>query len=211
IATAVRGQGMFNIDFTGGTLVTIRLNEADPTVKALSDSRRAEFVREKASILPDVTVESLRVSNDKSLTRFNIRTTDDKQENVRKRILEAFGPSLARVEMTAEEGKSISAPAGGEAAAGDAAPRFAGGREYLLKFNTTAFNTTQSPAQFVSAEYVKILNDAKITNPESRFEIKEAPKPAEGAPAAGSTSAEGAAAAGSTPAGLGLILRTDLE
>src|SRR5262249_23571887 len=66
IATAVRGQGIFNIDFTGGTLVTIRLNQEEPTVKALSDSRRAEFVREKASVLPDVTVESLRVSDDTS-------------------------------------------------------------------------------------------------------------------------------------------------
>ena len=33
IATGVRGRGMFNIDFTGGTLVTIRLNEKDPTVE----------------------------------------------------------------------------------------------------------------------------------------------------------------------------------
>ena len=35
IATGVRGQSMFNIDFTGGTLVTIRLNENDPSVKPL--------------------------------------------------------------------------------------------------------------------------------------------------------------------------------
>ena len=29
IATGIRGEGMFNIDFTGGTLVTIRLDEND--------------------------------------------------------------------------------------------------------------------------------------------------------------------------------------
>ena len=40
---------MYNIDFTGGTLVTIRLNEDDPEVaKSLTESQRASFVREKA-------------------------------------------------------------------------------------------------------------------------------------------------------------------
>ena len=68
---------MFNIDFTGGTLVTIRLNENDPAVKPLSESQRAQLVRQKASVLPDVTVESLRLSDDKSLARFNIRTTEE--------------------------------------------------------------------------------------------------------------------------------------
>ena len=78
IATDVRGQGMFNIDFTGGTLVTIRLNDNDPAVKPLSESQRAQLVRQKASVLPDVTVESLRLTDDKSLARFNIRTTEVK-------------------------------------------------------------------------------------------------------------------------------------
>ena len=66
IAFFARGRTMYNIDFTGGTLVTIRLNEDDPTVKSLSESQRAEFVRQKASVLPDVTVESLRVGKDTS-------------------------------------------------------------------------------------------------------------------------------------------------
>ena len=47
-ATVYRWQGMFNIDFTGGTLVTIRLNENDPSVKPLSESDRAQLVRDKA-------------------------------------------------------------------------------------------------------------------------------------------------------------------
>ncbi len=202
VATVYRGKGMFNIDFTGGTLVTIRLNENDPAVKALSESRRAEFVREKAHQLPDVTVESLRVSNDKSLTRFNIRTTNEKPEDVKQVILKAFGPSLARVEMTYGGEKAISStPPAPDGSAADATPsRFAGGREYALDFNTTAFNSTQSPAQVVSAEFVKVLAAAKITNPESRFEIKEAPVP----PA----SAESAAPAAT---GTHLVLRTDLE
>ena len=188
---------MFNIDFTGGTLVTIRLNENDPLVKSLSESKRAELVRDKSSVLPDVTVESLRVGDDVRLARFNIRTTDQDPNRVKNKILEAFGTSLARVEMQAGEARPIAA---GAPAAGSAAPvRFVGGREYDLEFNTTAFNSTQTPPQVVSAAFVKVLEAAKITNPTSRFEIVSAPvKKTDGAPA---------------PAALGakLILRTDLE
>src|SRR5262249_20304197 len=137
IATGIRGQGMFNIDFTGGTLVTIRLNEDDPSVKTLSESSRAEFVRQKASGLPDVTVESLRVGGDQRLARFNIRTTEQQTEKVKKAILDAFGPSLARVEMTVQGAKPIAGAAGSTAgaaakpaAAATGLTRFAGGREY---------------------------------------------------------------------------------
>ncbi len=41
VACGLRGEGMFNIDFTGGTLVTIRLNDQDPEVKGLNESQRA--------------------------------------------------------------------------------------------------------------------------------------------------------------------------
>ena len=53
--------------------------------------------------------------------------------------------------------------------------RFAGGREYELTFNTTAFNSEQSPAQVVSAIFARVLDNAKIANPISRFEIIPAP------------------------------------
>ena len=60
LRSGIVNRTMYNIDFTGGTLVTIQLDETDPTVQSLSESRRAEFVRSKAtSVLPDVTVESL--------------------------------------------------------------------------------------------------------------------------------------------------------
>ncbi len=123
IATGVRGSGMLDIDFTGGTLVTIRLDENDPTVNNLSESKRAEFVRTKATkILPDVTVESLRVADDKSLSRFNIRTTDQSPEHVKTEILDAFGSTLARVEMKSSDGRPIAGqpPAAGGTTAGRA-------------------------------------------------------------------------------------------
>lgn len=200
IATYARGVGMYNIDFTGGTLVTIRLNEQDPAVKSLSESRRAAFVRERASKLPDVTVESLKVGQDEKLNRFNIRTTDQSIDRVKTTILDSFKKSLARVEMTYDEGKPIApgstAPAasGAEQAAAPATTtRFAGGRQYELKFNTLALNSTQSPAQVVAGEFATILSKADIANPTSRFEVV-APPASEGGTAANT-----------------LILRTDLE
>jgi SecD/SecF fusion protein len=204
VTTYIRGPSMFNIDFTGGTLVTIRLNEDDPGVKALAgnESKLAEMVRDKARALPDVTVESLRVTGDKSLARFNIRTTDQDLERVKKAILDAFASSLARVEMTANEGKPIATVA---ADAGKTAPapiaRFAGGREYELDFNTKAFSSKdQSAADVVSSEFAKVLTQGKIANPETRFEIKIAP----------AADAEGKSA-GATAIGTRLVLRTDLE
>ena len=208
LATAVRGKGMLNIDFTGGTLVTIRLDVSDPSVKPLSESDRAKLVREKASVLPDVTVESLRMGDDRSLARFNIRTTEQDQNRVKSEILRSFGPSLARVEMTYGEGKPIAgapapAPAAEPAKAASAvALRFAGGRENELHFNTKSFNSTQSPAQVVSAVFARVLEGDKIPNPTSRFEITAGPE--QPGPAASS-------GADATAAVTNLILRTDLE
>jgi len=206
IATGVRGQGMFNIDFTGGTLVTIRLNEDDPSVKPLTESQRAQLVRKRAtSVLPDVTVESLRMGEDKRVARFNIRTTEKDTERVKKEIVAAFGPSLARIEMTYSEGKPIAAAP--QAPAGEAPTtvpaltnRFAGGRSYELSFNTTAFNSTEPPDKVVSAVFAKVLEEAKIVNPTSRFEIVKGPARAgtEDAPASSADATR-------------LILRTDLE
>jgi SecD/SecF fusion protein len=200
VAFFARGRTMYNIDFTGGTLVTIRLNENDPTVQSLSESRRAEFVRQKASVLPDVTVESLRVGKE-ALSRFNIRTTATDQEaqqdkdKVKNRIIEAFGPALGKVEMTIGEPRAISGSATGEAAktSTSTATRFTGGREYPLSFNTTAFNSTQKPELVVAAEFSKVLEAAKIVNPTARFEIVESPTKEEGL------------------ASTNLLLRTDLE
>jgi len=208
-AFALRGRTMYNIDFTGGTLVTIRLNEADPAVKALGESQRAAYVRGKAEgVLPDVTVESLKVGADRTVSRFNIRTTNEKPDDVKEAILKAFGPALQRVQMTAGDPTPIAAakPPTADAKAATPTPtttaavdRFAGGRQYPLRFNTTAFNSTEAPAQVVAAVFARVLEGAKIDNPTSRFEIvPEA--------AAGTTAATKAA-----PGAGSLVLRTDLE
>jgi len=191
-----RGRSMYNIDFTGGTLVTIRLNEADPTVQSLSESKRVEFVRERAGVLPDVTVESLRIGQAAKASRYNIRTTDQEVPQVKDKILESFGPALAKIEMTVGEEKAIPAPVADAAKPGTATPslvnRFAGGRQYDLSFNTTSFNSTQPPAQVVAAEFSKVLAASGLVNPNSRFEII-------GGPSA------------SKAGGTNLVLKTDLE
>ena len=197
-----RGRTMYNIDFTGGTLVTIRLNEGDAKVRSLSDSQRTEFVREKAGVLPDVTVESLRVSGGQAAkaARFNIRTTDQDVQQVKDKIIQSFDTALAKIDMTVGAEKPIAAPApapaaGAEAKAPSVAARFAGGREYELSFNTTAFNSTQPPAQVVASEFARVLGAAGIVNPTSRFEIAPA------APAGEKAAVEGTR----------LTLKTDLD
>jgi SecD/SecF fusion protein len=205
IATGVRRQGMFNIDFTGGTLVTIRLNDDDPEVKNLNESERAQLVRVKAKDLPDVTVESLRMGQDKRLARFNIRTTEQNIQKVQDEILQAFGTSLAKVSMTFGEGKPIpSAPPSTDAAksAQTNTERFGGGREYELEFNTLAFNRPESPPEIVTTAFTKVLTAAKIANPSSRFEILK------GRERSGSEAAE---AKGAAPQANTLVLRTNLE
>ncbi len=200
LRSGIVNRTMYNIDFTGGTLVTIRLDETDPTVQSLSESKRAEFVRSKAtSVLPDVTVESLRVAKDASLTRFNIRTTEQEANKVKEKILEAFGPTLAKVQMKVGVEKPIAGAPAAEAFKGAAAltTRFTGGREYPLSFKTAAFNSIQAPDKVVSSEFAKVLEAAGIANPSARFEILNA--------AARAT--EETAAAATT----NLVLRTDLE
>ncbi len=95
VAIGVRGVGMYNIDFTGGTLVTIRLNDNDPAgqgpLRVAADRVRP---REGRSELPDVTVESLSVGGEKAGERFNIRTTEQKIEKVKKAVLDSFGTAL---------------------------------------------------------------------------------------------------------------------
>jgi SecD/SecF fusion protein len=196
IAFFGRGVGMFNIDFTGGTLVTIRLNDTDPKVKSLTESQRAAFVRQTATTvakLPDVTVESLNVGGKSSGTRYNIRTTEKKiNEVVKPRLLEAFGSSLARVEMTTSPAKPIAAtaPAAPDAKAIVAPERFAGGRQVDLSFNRPMTATN------VAKLFSGVLTAETIANPDARFEVVNPGSSTDG------------------PAGVEsqtLVLRTDLD
>ncbi len=174
VATGLRGVGMYNIDFTGGTLVTIRLNEEDPQVKGLTESQRTSFVRQKAGALPDVTIESLSVGGEKAGERFNIRTTEQKIDKVKQSVLDAFGSALQLVSLKVGAATPIAA-APAELVQGkektksdDPAPtpdRFAGGRQYDL-----TFNLPQSAA-LIGSSLRNVLQESAISNPDTRFEI----------------------------------------
>lgn len=172
-AFAYRGNDIYNIDFTGGSLVTVQLEPTAKEIQGDSEADRAAFVRETAGkVLEDVSVETINVAGETAGTRFNIRTTDDNVQDVQKKILEAFGPTLHQV--TTEVGKPTpiaAAPAPPAADAKEAAApaaiadRFAGGRTYPLTFSRPIQSST------VQAQLNRILTAAKITTPENRYEL----------------------------------------
>jgi SecD/SecF fusion protein len=179
-----QGKRNYNIDFTGGTLVTIRLNEQAPAVKDLSPTARASYVRGKAgATLPDVAVESLNIGSEAAGLRFNIRTTNDNVADVQRKVVEAFGPVLdtvgfqvgvsqpiAALPAPAEPAKDATGKdATGKAAAAPAVDRFAGGRSYALTFTRAIEPST------IAANLDKVLSEAKISNPQRRYEIVAAP------------------------------------
>ena len=92
---------MYNIDFTGGTLVTVRLD--DEELRERPPSGRIAYVREQAKGLPNVAVENLTVTGDDdaetAVPRYNIRTTEQSTERVYEAIVAAFDTSLVRVEL----------------------------------------------------------------------------------------------------------------
>jgi SecD/SecF fusion protein len=179
----VRRNEKFNIDFTGGTLVTIQLDDKAPEIKDLSEGQRASFVRKKAgAVLLDPAVETLNVGSESRGVRFNIRTTEDKTDDVQKKIVKEFGPSLSRLEMTIAsskpiaEAKSLAADVAKdkdkekekakESSKAEPPPaRFAGGHIYDLTFNRSIEPET------VRNEYTRILTTQSITTPQSRFEV----------------------------------------
>ena len=120
---------MYNIDFTGGTLVTVRLD--DEELRGLPSSGRVAAVRERAgAALPNVTVENLAVSGgaeadaEAAVPRYNIRTTEQSTEEVQAAVMEAFEGSLVRVELLEVE-----------PIAEDDAAAASGDRRYGLRLN----------------------------------------------------------------------------
>ncbi|HWE36929.1 MAG TPA: protein translocase subunit SecD [Isosphaeraceae bacterium] len=167
-AFVLKGRRMYNIDFTGGTLVTIRLDDQAPELKGLSESGRAEFVRQRAGALPDAAVESLNVGGQGRGLRFNIRTTETDIKVVEQKIRESFGKTLARPKLTVGPAQPIPKPDPKSAAAA-AVGRFAGGWAYPLEFDSTP------PTTRVAADFAEILAAHKVDRPASHFEVVRKP------------------------------------
>ncbi len=156
-----KGGSMYNIDFTGGTLVTIRLAPDAPAIKGRPESQRVEYVRETAGkILPDPAVETLNLGGQERGLRFNIRTTDTNVKDVEAKVREAFGPSLARTLMTSGAATAIPKPA-----AGAPAERFAGGQSYALNFDA------EPAVPKITALLDQGLAKAGVEQPKAHFEV----------------------------------------
>ncbi len=160
---------MFNIDFTGGTLVTIRLNPQDPAISGLSLDKRSGYVREKASALPDVTVESLNVENEVAGTRFNIRTSDENLSNVQSTVNTAFGTALERVKVKVGDRQVVEVPkeATKDKPASALADPVSAKYELTLNVKQSASKLTQLFTDVLS----KPENGGKVANPEKAFTI----------------------------------------
>lgn len=161
---------MFNIDFTGGTLVTIRLNDSDPAIAGQGIDRRSAFVRDKASVLPDVTIESLNVENEKVGTRFNVRTSDEDLARVQKTISDAFGSSLDRVVLTVGTRQPIvdtAKPAGGDKAPAAAASPWTATYDLTLNVKQTASKVSQLVSQVLADPSA----GGKVDSPERTFSL----------------------------------------
>jgi SecD/SecF fusion protein len=166
-----RGKSIYNIDFTGGTLVTIRLDPNAAEIKGLNPAQRAAFVRRTASAkLPDAAVETLNVGSEEGGLRYNIRTTEQDAQEVQKKVLEAFGKVMAQVETTVKGPEPIAAATPAETPKAEekkaASPaRFAGGSRFELTFSAPVEPAT------VQNNLERILTAAKVASPARRFEL----------------------------------------
>ncbi|MFO0958100.1 MAG: protein translocase subunit SecF [Isosphaeraceae bacterium] len=186
---------IYNIDFTGGTLITIALDPNAPEVQGKSESDRAAYVRATAgAVLPDSAVEGLNVAGAKERgLRFNIRTTEADSAKVQGDVARAFGSNLDRVTMEVGPGHTV------PPRAADAPPiavrDFAGGREYALSFRRSGEAIAEKPSR-IAAAFDAVLAEAKVNAPADHFLVKAADTPID---EPGDTESKA------------LILRTDLD
>ena len=155
---------MYNIDFTGGTLVTVRLD--DEELRDRPPSGRVAYVREQANALPNVAVENLAVVSEADdeavIPRYNIRTTEQSTEVVQEAVMSAFRDSLVRVELL--ESEPIAAD--DELADSD-------DRRYRLRFNLP-----MSPSKIAEAlAGVLASGDNPVPSPRSVFRVRNAEAP----------------------------------
>jgi SecD/SecF fusion protein len=167
-----QGQRNFNIDFTGGTLVTLQLDPNEKSIKDMNDADRAEYVRKHAAeavmpdtnpprALPNISVESLNVAGEGKASRFNVRTTETRLPLVQDALIKEFGSSLKR--LTASVGEPSPIPKA--AANSDRAERFEDGLAFPLTFSRKV-----DPDQ-LQLSLANFLRGKNVQNPDSRFGV----------------------------------------
>ena len=101
-AAAQRGQGLFDIDFTGGTSVQVAFKP--------EQSLDIAEVRKAVSVLPDAAVSAVTGADVAAGTRYKIDTSVRDDEQVERTLREVFPGRLATYSMGFGEITSTSAP-----------------------------------------------------------------------------------------------------
>ena len=206
IATYIRGPSMFNIDFTGGTLVTIRLNEDDPGVKALagSESKLAEMVRDEGQGPP--RRDGREPASDRGQEPRPVQHPHDRsgsRARSRRRSWRPSRSSLARVEMTADEGKPIAG------AAADAGKTRAGADARDSRAGASTSSSSTRPRSI--ARNSPPRRSSRPNSPRSSPRIRS-PIPRRASRSSWHRRpTRRATSKGATATGTRLVLRTDLE
>ncbi len=197
IAFIARGTSNYDIDFSGGTMVTMQFNEATET-----DAVRKKLKDSFGNV--DLTLERLTLLGESNVgttgTRFRLRTTEQSAEVVEKRINDAFSEKLKKYKLAYTPLTTIAAakPKAGDEKAADAkkddekkddkeatasANPFAGGSETKLSFTAQGKEEDIAPAT-VSRYLSDALLKQAIADPGSQFKL-------EGLEGAGTKTAEG--------------------
>ena len=169
-----RGQGLFDIDFTGGTSVQIAF-QPDQALEIAA-------VREAVSGLPDVAVSSVTVGDAAANLRYKIDTSQRDAAVVEQTLREAFPGRLATYSMgfgdivssAGSQASGAGADSSGQesgAAAGDEKPAAAAAAEA-----TASDATEEPPAEEIAALSTAVELDfpQKINLPTLRETIEQA-------------------------------------
>lgn len=149
-ALIARGRDNLDIDFTGGTMISMQFNESQKT-----DEVRAKLEKGLGS---NITLEELTRRDDTVQgKRFRLRTTDQDETKVEAKVNETFPDQLVRVSMKFGELKAIPAAQETKPAEGDAKTKtpvleeqFPGGHEVDLEF-LHATQTSSEPSEIAPA------------------------------------------------------------
>jgi SecD/SecF fusion protein len=148
ICFAIRGNDNYDVDLSGGTMVTFQFTKPQPIeeVRSLLEKQFPSLSLER------LTLEGEAQSGD-SGKQFRIRTKEQDIEQVRQKVASALeGHDLFKVTMTSIGPITpiAAAPAKKDAVAGVDAPKYAGGHETDVKFSSE-ITTTTARDSFVSA------------------------------------------------------------
>lgn len=133
VSLYVRGENNMDIDFTGGTMVTFEFQDKQET----DDVQR----RLNEAFGGNVSLEQLTLTTDDPAMagrRFRIRTTETRQDEVRKKLNDAFsqpGHQLRKVTMEFGRPEAVPEKLAGAVAEKIDPERFAGGQTVNLEFS----------------------------------------------------------------------------